>query len=76
MTILAGKRKGYEVPDGLADPIDQALYDAAMRRFRADAALHAASARLRAERSSGAPMKSMYWRHVSDILSRELREPR
>ena len=33
------------VPKGVADPVDQAVYDAALRRFRADAARHASNAR-------------------------------
>ena len=35
----------YAVPKGVADPVDQAVYDAALIRFRADAATHAANAR-------------------------------
>jgi hypothetical protein len=35
----------YAVPKGLSDPVDQAVYDAALRRFRADAARHAENAR-------------------------------
>ena len=33
------------VPKGVADHVDQAVYDAALRRFRADAARHASNAR-------------------------------
>ena len=42
-----GTSSQYEVPDGLVDPVDQAVYDAALRRFRADAARHAARLRMR-----------------------------
>ena len=44
-------RRAYEVPEGLADPADQAVYDAALERFLTDAATHAEALRRRGPRS-------------------------
>jgi len=43
-------RRAYEVPEGLADPADQAVYDAALERFLTDAATHAEALRRRGPR--------------------------
>ena len=38
-------RTEYKPPKGLSDPVDQAVYDAALRRFEKETASHAANAR-------------------------------
>ena len=42
---LGSSRTEYKPPKGLSDPVDQAVYDAALRRFEKETASHAANAR-------------------------------
>ena len=52
---LGSNRTEYEPPMGLSDPVDQAVYDAALRRFERETFFHAANARRLREMRSAAP---------------------